>query len=32
MIFKEINEKFPEDKGKILVIEPESGDYFIDEN
>ena len=30
--FKEINEKFPEDKGKILVIEPESGDYFIDEN
>ena len=30
-IFEKINKEFPEQKGKIVAIEPESGDFFIDE-
>tara|TARA_Y100000310_G_scaffold293049_1_gene322345 strand:+ start:852 stop:1121 length:270 start_codon:yes stop_codon:yes gene_type:complete len=32
IIFEKINEEYKDQKGKIVAIEPESGDFFIDED
>lgn len=32
IIFEKVNKKYSDQKGKIVVIEPESGNYFIDED